>query len=267
MSANQWRLVALIFIGVMGLSYTGNVLAQGGATSTPVPVILPQSSPVNVIGETATPTWTPTVAPLAALEPIDFANVRDAPDINAQDIGDIQSGERYTVIGRSGLWYQFQYDRAPNGIGWVYSELVTITGDVNAIPELTLQPVATVDPLIVGATQTIAAALLLPGGEFTITAAAGGLVGTLAVANPAVAGDPRATVPMEGTALPTFTYPPGVVRVTPVAVANAGAAGEVGVEQIEISQADLQRIPPILPILALGGLGVLGLMVGGFRRK
>jgi hypothetical protein len=200
------------------------------------------------------------------LEPIDFANVRDAPDINAQDIGDIRSGERYTVIGRSGLWYQFQYDRAPNGIGWVYSELVTITGDVNTIPELTLQPVATVDPLIVGATQTVAAALLLPGGEFTITAAAGGLVGTLAVGNPA-ASDPRATAPPEGTALPTFTYPPGIVRVTPLAVANAGVATELDVEQIEISQADLQRIPPILPIVALGGLGVLGLMVSGFRRK
>ncbi|MDX2136996.1 MAG: SH3 domain-containing protein [Chloroflexota bacterium] len=252
-----------VLTGVFGV---GVALAQGGATSTPVTVILPEASPVNVVGETATPTWTPTVAPLAVLEPIDFANVRDAPDINAQDIGDIQSGERFTVIGRSGLWYQFQYDRAPNGIGWVYSELVTITGDVNAIPELTLQPVATVDPLILGATQTVAAALLLPGGEFTITAAAGGLVGTLAVGNPA-ASDPRATTPPEGTALPTFTYPPGIVRVTPIAVADAGIATELDVEEIEILQSDLQRIPPILPILALGGLGVLGLMVSGYRRK
>jgi uncharacterized protein YraI len=237
------------------VTFTAN--AQEAATSTPIQINLVTPTPAAIAtlpGLTAT--WTATALPLAVLTAIDTANVRAQPDINGALLGQIRAGERFTVSGRYFEWYQFQYDRSPNGRAWVFGQLVTIEGDPNAIPEVTDEPAATSDPLVVGATQTLESIILTPGGDLTATEAARGVVSTLVI--PGVVNGGRATELPQGTALPTFTFPPGLAQEVGTSIASAATATPEA--PLELTESALSTLPPIVPIVVLGALGVLGLI-------
>lgn len=239
------------------------VNAQEAATSTPIQINLVTPTPAAIATlPGATATWTATAVPLAVLTAIDTANVRAEPDINGALLGQIRAGERFTVSGRYFEWYQFQYDRSPNGRAWVFGQLVTIEGDPNAIPEVTDEPAATIDPLVVGATQTLEAIVLTPGGDLTATEAARGVVSTLII--PGVANSGRATEPAPGTSLPTFTFPPGLAREVGTSIAAAVTATPEA--SLELTESTLSTLPPIVPIVALGTLGILGLIFSSRTR-
>ncbi len=241
--------IAVLALGVL------NAHAQEGATSTPIQIDLVTPTPALAATLTgASPTWTATTAPLAVLTAIDTANVRAAPDIEGALLGQIQAGERFTVSGRYFEWYQFQYDRSPNGRAWVFGQLVTIEGDPNSIPEITDEPAATVDPLVIGATQTIEAIVLTPGGNLTATEAARGVVSTLII--PGIVGSGRTTDLPDGTLMPTFTFPPGVAQI-PTSLATDAPAANI---ELEGDAGLLSTLPPIIPIVVLGALGILGLI-------
>jgi hypothetical protein len=249
--------VLLLMIGVQ------TALAQEGATSTPLQINLVTPTPAAITtlpGVTAT--WTSTPVPLAVLTAIDTANVRAEPNINGALLGQIRAGERFTVSGRYFEWYQFQYDRSPNGRAWVFGQLVTIEGDPNAIPEITDEPAATIDPLVAGATQTLNAIILTPGGDLTATEAARGVISTLVI--PGVVNNGRATELPAGTSLPTFTFPPGLVQDGGTSIAAQAVTPEPTIELTE--SALLSTLPPIVPILALGTLGILGLIFSSRNR-
>jgi Bacterial SH3 domain len=261
------RIVIVCVCSLVGV--VGAASAQEAATATPIPISLVTLTPNATMPlDAPTATWTPTAAPLAVLEPLDSANVRSEPDVAAQQLGVIRVGEVYTVTGRYFEWYQFQYDGAPTGRAWVFGQLVTITGDPSTIPDLSEQLLPTTDPLLLSAEQTQQSVVLTPGGAETATAAARGVVATLQL--PSVGGNsgssaaPAATGSV-GTPMPTFTYPPGVVRVTPVPVGGGALAEENA--PLELTQEDIANLPPIVPILAMGALGAVGLVVSRIARK
>lgn len=80
-------------------------------------------------------------------EAIGQANLRANTDVEAERIGEIASGTRYPVLGRSEFypWLLLGDPVTNQPIGWVFAELVNVTGSVNSLPFSTL----IVDPGIV----------------------------------------------------------------------------------------------------------------------
>ncbi len=245
------------------------VQAQEAVTATPIPIILATPTPeLAAPASGATPTWTATPAGLAILEPLDVANVRAEPDINGAQLGVIRAGEIYTVTGRYFEWYQIQFSGSPNGRAWVFGQIVKVTGDPAAIPEITLEPVATLDPNLVGATQTQEALILTPGGVFTATVSARGVIATIQLPGAQIAPRPEGGTPAPADQqLPTFTYPPGMIGMAPTSGFLVSATPQRTTSSIEITSESLRQIPPIVPILALGGLGAAGLLLSLLRRS
>ncbi|MCC6613497.1 MAG: SH3 domain-containing protein [Anaerolineae bacterium] len=270
---NKITRAAPILLMAASLALPRLALAQDPPAATPIPINLETPTPPPVApgaaGAAATATWTATPASLAVLEPLDSANVRAEPDVNGAQLGVIRAGEVYTVTGRYFEWYQFQYNGSPTGRAWVFGQIVRIDGDPNTIPEVTLEPLPTQDPVQAAGTQTAEAIVLTPGGDLTATAASRGIVATLEI--PGVSGAPRtqtdATTGEQTQLLPTFTYPPGIVMAATEPAEVAVSTDTPLLENIEFSSDDLRNIPPIVPILALGSLGMLGLMVSAFRRR
>jgi hypothetical protein len=217
------------------------------------------------------------------LEAKSEANVRAEADLNADKLGTIRAGDTYAVIGRYFRWIKFQYDPAPNKIGWVYDELVNFIGDEKKIPDLTIETT----PTQPGAnTQTggdpLEAVTLTPGAALTLTANARFIAGPSSsgssVVQPQTIGQGNITLPAlaasgeGGTTqpLPTFTYPPNVVAIAPTAAfaqsSGPDATATAGAETSRVTRLISNGVPPIGPILLLGALGILGLVLTSLRR-
>ncbi|MCU0496947.1 MAG: SH3 domain-containing protein [Anaerolineae bacterium] len=256
----RWLLLLVLIFALSVGEF--RVKAQEDLPTTP---IAQENTPIQVQINTATFTPTPTVglqptntpeiranAQLQARAEAGDVNIRDQPDIEVGAIiGTIRAGTQYIVTGRYFRWFQIQYEDAPGGVAWVFEELVEVTGDLILIPDLSQLPQATLAPLDVEGTETAQILLQTPGAILTLTADTRELVGPVAV------GDGTAIDPaLPRTAMPTFTYPPGIaLLITPT-----GTLEEQTI--VDLTSAP----PPITPILVLGGLGVLGLLIGALRR-
>lgn len=80
-------------------------------------------------------------------------NVRSGPDVIYPTIGVMVTGQIAPATGRSpgGNWIQIRYPGVQNGIGWVWSFLVTLKGDVPIVeppPTPTLPVTPTIDPTL-----------------------------------------------------------------------------------------------------------------------
>jgi hypothetical protein len=268
-------------------------LGQINVSPTPVSIQLPSAIPL--VADTPTPT---PPAPVAAnssgatiaptgpvmLEAKSEANVRAAADLNADKLGTIRAGDTYAVMGRYFRWIKFQYDPAPNKIGWVYDELVNFIGDEKKIPDLTIETTPTqpgTNPQ--GGDNSLAAVTLTPGAALTGTAnarfiAGPGSGGAGTTMQPQAIGQSDITVPAlplpdtEGTLqiLPTFTYPPNVVAIAPTAAfaqsSGPDATATASAATSRVTRLISNGVPPIGPILLLGALGILGLLLSSLRR-
>jgi beta-lactamase class A len=76
------------------------------------------------------------------------ANLRAAPDINSALLGQITSGARYPIIGRSQYvpWLLLG-DAQMQPIGWVFRDLLEIQGDLSSVP-FTEAPINTTPPTL-----------------------------------------------------------------------------------------------------------------------
>jgi hypothetical protein len=252
----------LIFGIAAALLLSGVVLVNADpvaqvVTSTPVQInlspIAPGEQPVDV--SAPTPTRTPTEAGIALLEAKEFANVRAEPSTDSAQLGQIKVGETYNVIGRYVSWILFQFPTSPTGTGWVFGDLVNLTGNVDGIPEV--DPFAqesNVDNTALGATATQDILTQTPGGILTATILA-------RVVQP---GAPTPTANGTREILPTFTYPPGIVAIAPTPGAPLSATEANAPPVAPTTSSD--SVPPILPILVLGGVGLLGLALSSLRR-
>ena len=252
-------LLTLVLITAVLFAWSGEIAAQATATPARINLATPTAPPTLQL-MTETPTRTPTPVGMVVLEAITEANVRAEPDPESERLGTIRSGEIYTVLGRYFRWIQFQYDPSPNGRGWVFDELVTITGDQSAIPDLAAQDLPTVDLALLGATQTLEIMTLTPGGILTATANARLIPAPGATANAVLAES--TDIVESSVALPTFTYPPDIQTPNPNRFARVEATP---IPEGLVTEID-RGAPPIIPILALGGLGLLGLLISSMRR-
>jgi hypothetical protein len=80
-------------------------------------------------------------------------NVRSGPDVIYPTIGVMVTGQTAPALGRSpgGNWIQIRYPGVQSGIGWVWSFLVTLKGDVPVVepPPTPTPPITpTIDPTL-----------------------------------------------------------------------------------------------------------------------
>ncbi len=113
-------------------------------------------------------------------EAIIQANLRAQDNIESEKVGEIFSGTLYPIIGRSEFfpWVLLGDPLTSQPIGWVFSDLVTIRGDINQVPFSTLDvnaPVvptaapATNAPSTVSPTPAVALATSTPTAQFNVT--------------------------------------------------------------------------------------------------
>ncbi len=95
-------------------------------------------------------------------EAIGQANLRATTDVNAPLLGQITSGTRYPILGRSQFypWYLLGDPTTQQPIGWVYADLVNVVGNTNALPfsEITVSetaPTLTPAPSLTAGTSTV----------------------------------------------------------------------------------------------------------------
>ncbi len=139
-------------------------------------------------------------------EAVGSANLRSRPAVEGELVGEIQNGTRYPVIGRSEFFPWVLIGDVTNAapLGWVFQDLVTITGNLSVVPVSDLEvvpgqpaPVAPpVDPVSPGGN--------LASGDPTATLMADIQITPLA-------GSSTQADPAQPTAVPTL--PPGIYGV------------------------------------------------------
>ena len=230
------------------------VRAQDDATAAPVLLPSATTTPTDL---PPTFTRTPTSQGPALIEAINpDANVRSGAGLEFGILGKIQPGEQYFVRGKLAEWYQIEYPNSPTRIAWVHQSVVSIVGDANLVPDLSIEDAPTIDPELVARSETQLAATQTPGGFLTLTAQA--------EANPQ--GNPglftltpeASTTLAQGERLPTFTFP-------------AFTATNIPIDQLQrrvdvSTTTSNEPFAPAIPILGLIGLGIIGTLVGIFRR-
>lgn len=257
----KFRLIASLFfaclVGTVFLTRANPVQLAQVPTETPAELNLqPIQQPTADFAQ-ATATRTPTPVGIALLEAREFANVRAEPSTDAAQLGTIRVGETYNVIGRYVSWIQFEYRDSPTGRGWVFGELVNLSGNVDNIPEIDpFSSSSAVDEASFGATSTQTILTQTPGGVLTATVAA---------QQQSQVGAATATPLGISGILPTFTYPPGMVAIAPTA-GVAETTDDAGAPQTPAPTTTSTDVPPLVPIVILGAVGLLGLVISSFRR-
>jgi len=95
----------------------------------------------------------PTPSTDAYAEALQQANVRAGPAIEFEVIGEIRAGTRCRVLAQHALYPWLLIELPGGSRGWVYRDLVTVTGDLSGVPW-----VSATDPIATpAATQTAAA--------------------------------------------------------------------------------------------------------------
>ena len=87
---------------------------EAGATSAPVALLVTNSGPTPV-------------------------NLRNQPDLNADNIGILDLGASAVVLGRTAdaLWYQVEFPGQPGQTAWVYASLVQLSDPTAELPVVT----------------------------------------------------------------------------------------------------------------------------------
>lgn len=164
-------LPALLALVSLGCGLSSMLVSSGGPhefapTRTPMPTFTPTpegvafveapvdpegpvpevEAPVEVVQPVAEPP-SPTPPPPTPAEPTATAtpegvtvtvlqnmNVRSGPGTNYPVVGAGTAGQTTKVLGRNddGTWLQVEYPSA-NGVGWVFAELVQVTGDAQGV--------------------------------------------------------------------------------------------------------------------------------------
>src|SRR5581483_9173517 len=135
----------VLFFGVRGLPQFNGTSASNQPTEEPtqeVSEVLPTETVELVPTDVPAPTEAPTeeVQPTEKPQPVkatttDVLNIRQGPARTTPSLGKLPKGTEVTVVGRNAdaSWLQIQIPDKTD-LGWVSAEFVTITGDVNSLP-------------------------------------------------------------------------------------------------------------------------------------
>ncbi len=137
-------LILILQCFLAGLSLFILVSRAGASESEQIPT-----------GSVPTVTGTPVVA-IATVLPNEqgFANLRAGPNtLGYEIVGVLLVGQQVPAIGRSpgGNWILVAYPGAPDGIAWVFTDLVEVLGDLPIIqppPTITPRTTPTLDPTL-----------------------------------------------------------------------------------------------------------------------
>jgi LysM repeat protein len=209
-------IVAIVVIGTLALALTFGIILTLSSNAdedtdikdTPTQGEADQDTPIptrTLVPPTDTPPPDPMLEALAAA-----TNVRNAPEINADQIGLIYPGTWYRVLGRQGDWYQIEYPESPDGVAWVYARVVLFSGDAALLPDLGVTQ--TVEP------TTVAAIAPTDAPTETPTVTPTGTPTETLTATPTETPEPSATATR--TASPTIT-PTLRISHTPTKVSTA----------------------------------------------
>jgi uncharacterized protein YraI len=152
-----------------------NMEAPPPPTPTPAPpppTSLPTAAAPTPAPAATAPTSTVTAGPLPDN---DFVNVRAAPDVNANRLGQLDKGQNAPVRGRlaDSTWLQINFPAAADGIGWVLASVAQVNGDLNAVPVVTPGATAGATAAVTSTTTTTTTAAATPATAATSAPAAG----------------------------------------------------------------------------------------------
>ena len=120
---------------------------QPVATSNPA---ISSTAPTTATAGQPAPTLAPAVSSGGVtVSPIsDFSNVRKGPGLTYDIVGTLAAGQSATVKGRNAdsTWYQINFATGDKGIGWIFSEVVTVTGSASSLPVGEAPPLPTAAP-------------------------------------------------------------------------------------------------------------------------
>jgi len=257
---NNRRPVILIavLLGILTLSLTVNaafasdrdISEQAATPNGGGQLQLPTATSTVVGGPSATPSRTPTLAPVYAETIGDpTTNLRSLPTIGDDYIIDeLSPGVTLPIIGRwlGYDWLLVAWEDGENGQAWVYEPLVIIRGDITTIPAVEPPPPPTVDPVQAAAQETATILLQTPGAIEAAT-------GTAAFAPTGIfTQTPDANGQNIASGLPTYTPPPAYVQ--PEALPDSGSGSKKSL------------VPPAVIIVSLASMGILSLALGLLRR-
>ncbi|MCK6579780.1 MAG: serine hydrolase [Anaerolineae bacterium] len=187
--------------------------------------------------------------PGVTAEAIQQANLRRATSIDSDIVGNIASGTRYPVVGRSALypWLLLADPASGLPIGWVFSDIVTLQGDLNTVPitEVELGAVAATLPALVAGTPT-RSALAAPVAPATAPPAGvyGTVLGEINLRYGPGVDYPRVGVGFAGDSFQIVAYHTQFPWVQIVYPASPTGFAWVNVDLIEIT-GDLVGVQPI----------------------
>ncbi len=126
-------------------------LAVTKSLATAAPTLTPTSRPTATPQPTATPippSPTPAVAKVQVTEEV---NVRSGPGTEYTRLGSLTGGSEARVTGRSGNWWQIEYN---GGAGWVFGDIVTAV-NTSGVPEVQAPPRPTAAPTAIPAPTAV----------------------------------------------------------------------------------------------------------------
>ncbi|HRA00937.1 MAG TPA: SH3 domain-containing protein [Thermoflexales bacterium] len=132
---------------VLGSSDPVMVTSTGAPSPTPAPQIAPTAAP-TVAPTAAAPTAAPTSLTASVVITNEFANIRSGPDTRYSMLGQLNKDATAIVKGRSAdeKWFQILFDKSPNGLGWVFAELVQANDAAVKAPVVVAPPLPTLPP-------------------------------------------------------------------------------------------------------------------------
>lgn len=141
-----WLLIEYPF-APSGVAWVYADLVTASVPTSNLPIVntqTVQAIPTQAVTPTATLVVQSTVAtPDSAAdvyaEPMAEVNVRFGPGVDYPRIARIYPGTRYPVVSRHALfpWLLIELPEAPDGTGWIFADVVQITGNVNSLPVIT----------------------------------------------------------------------------------------------------------------------------------
>lgn len=124
------------------------------------PTPLPQPTATNTLVPTPTPIPSPTAVPAPVVQvPLtstNAINVRSGPGTDYPVLGQFEPGQTAPVLGRNNDTSWWEVSLTDNSLGWVFGELVTLSGSPQAIPVAEAPPpppTATPAPAPAGQTE------------------------------------------------------------------------------------------------------------------
>lgn len=179
-SNNLWIKIRINETGLLGWIPASNVQlnititnlpVESGTVPVPTATPIPATTTATPVPTTTSATATPTVAPtsstgVSGVVATGALNVRTGPGPEYSVVTFVNQGSTLTITGRNSDNSWLQVITSSNQTGWVLSSLVTVTGDVNALPIVNVDSQTATGTVSTGALNMRSG----PGVEYGVTA-------------------------------------------------------------------------------------------------